>query len=511
MFTLTRLFRRTPDDFAALDLGSNSFHMVIARKENGELRLLDRLREPVRLGFGLDQHGQISLDAQRRALDCLARFGERLIAFPSGSVRCVGTRTLRMATKSEDFLAAAEQALGHPIEVITGSEEARLIYEGVAHSLAGQDGTRLVADIGGGSTELIIGQQFDIAYKESLNMGCVAVTRDFFPDGKVTSGRVQKALLACAQETDPILRALKRHGWKHEVGASGTIKTAHRVCVANGWAQPGITLKGLQEICARYEQHGQVEGLKLDGLSADRDPVFLGGVIVLRTLFETLGLKSMEASQGALREGLLFDLVGRYDDRDIREQSVQRLSERFHVDSEQAERVARTATDLVQQVDEDWELNLEEAKRYLGWASWLLEVGLDIAHDNFHKHSAYICEHSDLAGFSMQEQQILAFLVLAQRRKFPAKTYRSRKSETGALDKSIQRLAVLLRLAVILHRARAEHTEPPIKLRVGPGKKEITLYLDQGWLAQQPLVAADLATEIDHLKAINLTLTVQPN
>lgn len=506
MFRLNDLFRKAPDEWAAVDLGSNSFHLVIARQEDDELRLLDRLKETVRLGFGLDDEGELSDEAQARALDCLSRFGERLSHLPSGSVRCVGTKTLRMATNADDFLSAAEQALGHPIEVISGGEEARLIYQGVAHSVAGQSGRRLVADIGGGSTELIIGRQFEIDGKESLNMGCVAITRQFFADGKVTAGRIKQALVACAQEIEPFQRALRRYPWEHEVGASGTIKAAHKVCVANGWANPGITLAGLEAICDKYQKKGDISGVDLDGLSKDREPVFLGGVIVLRALFEALDLKSMVWSQGALREGLLYDLVGRYSNRDIREHSVMRLAERFHVDSAQVERVAGTAVELMQQVHKDWDFNQEEAARYLRWAANLMEVGLDISHDNFHKHSAYICEHSDLPGFSQQEQQILSFLVLAQRKKFPAKTYRAGKSQSGVLDKTVQRLAVLLRLAVILHRARADH--PELTMGLNACKKSLTLGLDAGWLDSQPLVAADLAAETDYLKAINMALIV---
>ncbi|MFY0663433.1 MAG: Ppx/GppA family phosphatase [Natronospirillum sp.] len=503
MFTISDLFRKVPNEFAAIDLGSNSFHMVVARKEDGELRILDRLKESVRLGFGLNDDGSLDEDAKERALTCLRRFGERLTHLPSGSVRCVGTKTLRSASDTEAFLAAAEEALGHPIDIISGAEEARLIYDGVAHSLAGHEGTRLVVDIGGGSTEIIIGRQFDIDFKDSLGMGCVAITRRFFPGHRVTGKAIREALVSCLQEIDPILRTLRRFSWDHEVGASGTIKAALKVCQANGWATTGITLAGLEHICAAYEAHGSAEGLELPGLSADREPVFLGGVIVLRALFESLHLKSMEASQGALREGLLFDLVGRFGGQDIRENSVHQLAQRFHVDIEQAERVANTAIDLMQQVREEWDLNPEEAARYLRWSAFLLEVGLDIAHANFHKHSAYICEHSDMAGFSQQEQQILAFLVLSQRKKFPAKTYKAQKDK-DTIDKAIQRLSVILRLAVILHRARAD--QPDVSLQLLAQKKKITLTLQPDGFAQQPLLQADLGTEAQYLKAIGYDL-----
>ncbi|MFC3851481.1 exopolyphosphatase [Salinispirillum marinum] len=505
MFTISELFRKTPNEFAAIDLGSNSFHMVVARQEDGELRILDRLKESVRLGFGLTPEGDLDDAAKERALACLRRFGERLSHLPSGSVRCVGTKTLRSANNTEAFLSAAEDALGHPIEIISGAEEARLIYDGVAHSLAGQAGNRLVVDIGGGSTEIIIGKQFSIDFKDSLGMGCVAITRQFFPDGKVTGKAIQAALMSCWQEIEPILRTLKRFQWEHEVGASGTIKAAFKVCQANGWGTHGITLEGLEKICTHYEAHGNVEGLSLPGLSADREPVFLGGVIVLRALFESLQLKSMEASQGALREGLLYDLVGRYGNQDIRETSVRQLAQRFHVDTEQAERVANTALELMQQVQQEWDLNPEEAGRYLRWSAYLLEVGLDIAHANFHKHSAYICEHSDMAGFSQQEQQILAFLVLSQRKKFPAKTYKEQKDKE-TVDKAIQRLSVLLRLAVILHRARADHSD--IRITLSAQKKKLALHLAPPWFAEQPLLQADLASEAQHLAAIGYELSL---
>ncbi len=501
MFNVTDLLRKPPNEYAAIDLGSNSFHMVVARQEAGELRILDRLKESVRLGFGLDERGNLSAESQERAMACLSRFGERISHLPDVSVRCVGTKTLRSARNSEQFLNAAEQALGHPIEVISGSEEARLIYQGVAHSLAGHEGRRLVADIGGGSTELIIGQQFESDFKESLSMGCVAITRRFFSDGKVTSKRISQALIACYQQIEPIKRTMKKQHWSHEVGASGTIKAAYKVCAANNWTDPGITQNGLVRICDAYEKHGSIDRIKLAGLSSDREPVFLGGVIVLRALFEELGLRSMEASQGALREGLLFDLVGRYARRDIRENSVRGLALRFHVDMEHAERVGNTAVELMHQVQADWQLDPDDAERYLRWSASLMEIGLDISHTQFHRHSAYICEHSDLPGFSVQEQQVLAFLVLAQRKKFPAKTYKSRRQ---SLTQSVQRLAVLLRLAVILHRARTDH--PDLPLNLSAGKKSLHLHLDPVWLEGQPLVAAELETEAAYLHAIGLRL-----
>lgn len=501
MFNLSSSPDAGASHIAALDLGSNSFHMIVARWDNGQLTLLDRLREPVRLGFGLQADGSLSKDARERALACLERFGECLRAYPSRSVRIVGTKTLRSISDAGEFLAAAEARLGHPVEIISGDEEARLIYLGVAHCIAPDKGNRIVMDIGGGSTEVILGSGMTPSLKESLNMGCVAITKQFFNDGKVTEKSITKALIACLQELQPVKDEFIERGWQEVLGASGSIKAVAKVCETNGWSDGAISATSLDKIIARYLDAGKLD-MDMPGLSDDRKPVFLGGAIVLRALFEALQLKSMIAADWALREGLLFDQKGRLENHDIRQASVDALAQRFHVNMEKATAVEKTALNLLTQVAQKWQLTARDASKLLGWAARLYQVGLDIAHNDYHKHSAYIVQHVDLAGCSRAEQTQLSALVLAHRKRFPAKNF--------PLDNTdLVRLAILLRLAAIFHRGRIKDGLPNISL-IADGKK-IKLSLPHHWLQNHPLTQADLDTEQRHLGDIGYELMVSGN
>ncbi|HTF98213.1 MAG TPA: Ppx/GppA phosphatase family protein [Cellvibrio sp.] len=493
--------RRTPPQashIAAIDLGSNSFHMIIAQWDNGQLNLLDRLREPVRLGFGLQEDGTLSDESRDRALACMERFGECLRAYPSRSVRIVGTKTLRNVADSRQFLRDAEQRLGHPVEIISGDEEARLIYLGVAHCIAPGKGHRIVMDIGGASTEVILGEGFKPLLKESLNMGCVALTKKFFMEGKVTERLVSKALIACLQELEPVQDEFIERGWSQVLGASGSIKAVAKVCEASGWSDGTITLESLEKILARYVEHGATD-LVLPGLSEDRKPVFLGGVIVLSALFDALRLDSMVAADWSLREGLLFDQKGRLENHDIRQASVDALAARFHVNMDKAKAVEKTALGLLNQVAKSWDLSAEDAGKLLAWAARLYPVGLDIAHNDYHKHSAYIVQHVDLAGCSRAEQIQLSALVLAHRKRFPAKSFPMDNTD-------LVRLAILLRMAAIFHRGRIKDGLPNIKLKVD--NKKIKLSLPEKWIQAHPLTMADLETEQRHLGDIGYQLDV---
>mgnify|MGYP003145333176 CR=1 FL=1 len=495
MFNLSSNNRKT-SHIAAIDLGSNSFHMIVARWDNGQLTLLDRLREPVRLGFGLQEDLSLSDDARDRALACLERFGECLRGYPSRSVRIVGTKTLRTVKDSSAFLIEAEKRLGHPVEIISGDEEARLIYLGVANDIAPDGDNRIVMDIGGGSTEVIIGNGMQPKLKESLNMGCIAITKKFFMDGKVTEKLITKALIACLQEIEPVKEEFLQAGWQQVLGASGSIKAVAKVCEANGWSDGTITLESLEKIMAIYLDHGKLDA-QIAGLSDDRQPVFLGGVIVLSALFDALELRQMVAAEWALREGLLFDQKGRLENHDIRQASVNALAARFHVNMDKAKAVEKTALNLLQQVAESWQLTADDASKLLGWAARLYQVGLDIAHNDYHKHSAYIVQNVDLAGCSRAEQIQLAALVLAHRKRFPSKSF--------PLDNTdLVRLAMLLRLAVIFHRGRVKSGMPAITLSAG--KKRVDLQLPHDWLEQHPLTCADLETEQRYLSDIGYQL-----
>jgi len=499
MFNLSSFKTPPASHLAAIDLGSNSFHMIVARWDNGQLSLLDRLREPVRLGFGLQEDGSLSEEARLRALACLERFGEALRAYPSRQVRIVGTKTLRSINDSRQFLEDAEARLGHPVEIISGDEEARLIYLGVAHCIAPDKGKRILMDIGGASTEVIVGEGMTPLLKESLNMGCVAITRKFFGEGKVTQKLVHKALIACLQELEPVQDSFMDLGWNEVLGASGTIRAVAKVCAANGWSDGSINLESLEQILQLYIKQGDAN-LKLNGLSEDREPVFLGGVIVLAALFDALGLKDMIAAEWALREGLLYDVKGRLENQDIRQASVDALAARFHVNLDKAKAVEKIALNLLEQVAEAWKLTAEDAGKLLGWAARLYQVGLDIAHNDYHKHSAYVVQHVDLAGCSRAEQTQLAALVLAHRRRFPAKQFPMDNPD-------LVRLALLLRLAAIFHRGRIKDGLPKIKIKVH--KSQVQLSLPGKWLDTHPLTFADLETEQRYLAQIGYQLALE--
>jgi len=496
--------RKSYDYAAAIDLGSNSFHMIVARIQSGQPVVIDRIRDMVRLAEGMAHDGSIIRPEPRmRALECLRRFGQRLADFPEGSVRVVGTNTLRNAGNADKFLTDAEQALGHSIDIISGVEEARLIYLGVAHSLAANEQRRLVIDIGGSSTEIIIGEGHDPRTMESLEMGCVTVTQDYFPDGNITPRRIERARIFAHTELKPHVGAFHRLGWQEAIGASGTIRAVKKVIAAAGWNGGKLTLDSLRKLLGVLDERGRIADIKLEGLSAERAPVFIGGVIVLLAAFEALEIQSMVVSDGALREGLLYDLVGRIQDEDIRSRSVADLARRYHADATQARLVAETTMHALAQVAASWGLDQEEAGRWLTWAAQLHEIGLDIAHSRHHHHAAYIIEHCDLAGFSLNEQLFLAALVRSHRRKLPLKLYKDLPKWIGKL---VPKLSVLLRLGVILNRNRG--TTAVCDFDVQVQDKRIKLKFPAGWLKQQPLTRADLEIEAEYLYAAGFVLEV---
>ena len=489
---------------AAVDLGSNSFHMIIARLRDGHFQVVDRLREMVQLRAGLDESRHLSDEAQDRAIACLERFGERIRDLPHGSVRIVGTNTLRVAENSHKFLARARQALGHPIEIIIGQEEARLIYLGVAHALAFDDSRRLVMDIGGGSTEFIIGEGFSGLRRDSINMGCVSFSQRFFGDGLITKSRMKMAMLTVSSYLRSIQRPYQKTGWVEAVGASGTIRCVANIVKSNGWSDDGvITIESLDKLITALIDAGDIKTLALDGLSDERTAVIPGGVAVLRASFERLGISRMVVSDGALREGLLYDLLGRIQHDDERDRTVLAVAKRYQVDEAHADRVAAMAKQMFEQVAKAWEIDDAASLLRLQWAAKLHEVGLSISHENFHKHSAYLIQHSNLPGFSREEQQALAVMVRGQRKKFPQKSIKKLPDE---LERVTERLTILLRLAMVFNRGRSEKTDTFISLEVT--KKALNLSLPEGWLEQHPLTETDLAQEHDYLQAIDVNLQV---
>ena len=490
------------DQLAAIDIGSNSFHMVVARYVLGQLRIVDRIKETVRLAEGLDGKGGLSPEAIERAVECLSRFGQRIRTIPPQHVRAIGTNTVRALKSPQLFLLPAEKALGHGIEVVAGREEARLIYLGVANGQPPRENHRLVIDIGGGSTEFIIGEGFEPLERESLQMGCVTTTKRFFPNGELSKKRWKEAQTEIAAEFQQFSVAYRERGWQEVFGSSGTIKAVGDICTEMKLTQNVITLAALKEVREKLLQFDRIDAIKLPGLPADRRPVIAGGLLILDTAFTELGIKRMHISDDALREGVLYDMIGRGSERDPREASIQALCARYAVDVPQADRVEKTALKLFGDVAEDWLLDSEEL-RLLGWAARLHEMGLAIAHSQYHTHGAYLIEHSDAAGFSKTEQQFLAVLIRNQRRGFSNK---SMQALPDRLAKSAQRCAILLRLAVLLHRSHERDALPDPQLQVTANS--LTLKLDKTWLKAHPLTQSDIEAEQEYLHAIGYALTL---
>ncbi len=489
------------DEVAAVDLGSNSFHMVVAQLVHGQLQVVDRLRERVALAEGLDGERRLQPKVQERALECLTRFGERLRGMPPGSVRAVGTDTLRRARQARAFLARAEQALGFPIEVIAGREEARLIYLGVSQAHADDSERRLVLDIGGGSTELILGEGSDTLISDSLQMGCVGWSLRFFPQGELTRDAMQRARIAAGLELQGLSRRYRALGWQSCTGSSGTIVASEEILRLNGWGEGDIRPKGLRKLRKALYQAGKIEELALPGLQADRSPVLAGGVAILSAVIDSLGIERLAASPGALREGVLHDLLGRIRHEDVRDPTIRRFAQAYHVDLEQAARVERTALSLLEQVAPAWELTEPGAARMLGWAARLHEIGLSIAYSGYHKHGAYIAANADMPGFSRQDQLVLSLLILSHRRKLVRAAFEELPERVAALA---LHLALLLRLAVLLNRARSNRGFPVPE--ASASRDALKLRFAERALSEHPLTRADLEQEVESWREVGYEL-----
>ncbi len=473
---------------AAVDLGSNSFKLQVARVVDEQLYPLDALKEAVRLAAGIGIDKRLDAASQTRALACLGRFSDRLRGLPQGAVRCVGTSALRVADNSAEFLALAEATLGYPIEIISGREEARLIYMGVVHSLPTAKHSRLIIDIGGGSTECVIGTGLTPLITESLHLGCVNFTQHYFPDGVIDEHRLHQAEIAARAQAQAI--AVNYAGkWLEAVGSSGTARVISDVLVQNGWAEQGITLDGLARLRDAMIACGHQNRLDFPGLKSDRKPVFAGGVAVMAGLFAEFGITRMTVADGALRDGVLYDLLGRFHHHDMRPITVEQFMRRYHVDSRQALRVAEIAGLMFAQASEQLGLATEareECAHYLDWAARLHEIGLSIAHSGYHKHGAYILAHADMPGFSQKDQAQLSSVVGMQRGG-------ADKLRNLTLGTSAHAMVLSLRLAVLLCRNRVVPFVP--QLRFEFDQDGSTLWISSAWLDENPLTAASLAEE----------------
>lgn len=484
---------------AAVDLGSNSFRLQVARVVDDQIYPLDSLKDTVRLGAGLGEGKILDQETINRALASLGRFGERLRGLPKDAVRAVGTNTFRVAKNAQEFLQQAEAALGFPIEIIAGREEARLIYLGVSHGLPASNDKRLVVDIGGGSTEFVIGTGLKPQLMESLYMGCVSYSQRYFPDGKISKSALRQADLAARAELQAISGEFSSIHWQQAIGSSGTAKALIEILQLNGYSDNDITPEGLAQLRDAMLKAGDCNKLQLAGLRPDRVPVLGGGFAIMAAIFAELDIAHMGVADTALREGVLYDLLGRFHRHDMRETTVRQFMRRYHVDPVQAGHVGQLGIELLRQLAAAQQLDLEPALQRLSWAARLHEIGLSIAHSGFHKHSAYIIEHADMPGFSKKEQAQLSRLVLAQR---------------GSLSKSVpttpdpEALAQILalRLAVLFYRSRMDFELPEIRLEWDGSS--FTLIMSRDWLTRNPLTETALENEVREWKSAGIKLEI---
>ncbi|TAK91755.1 MAG: Ppx/GppA family phosphatase [Burkholderiaceae bacterium] len=498
--------KKTPHLIAAVDLGSNSFRLIVGRVEENEVGSqiypLDQLKEPVRIAAGLDEQKVLSEAAITRGVEALQRFAERIRSFSPGHVRAVGTNTFRVAKNLKSFLPALETALGFPIEVIGGREEARLIYLGVAHDLPSHQGNRLVVDIGGGSTEFIIGRHYAVRVTESLFLGCVSYSQRFFPDGVLTAERMQRAVLAARREIQTIAQHYNEVGWQVAAGSSGTAKALLELIEEHGLASNYLTPEAMRGLGQVLVHGGHIDAFKSSTLKPDRLPVLPGGYAIMMAVFEELGIEQMQVSESGLRQGVLYDVLGREQHHDVRQVTVAQFMRRYGVDTGHAQRVSALACTFYRQLLSEGAVEEADAEdspalQQLDWAACLHEIGLAISHDGYHKHSAYVVAHSDMPGFSRKDQLHLSNLLLAHAGKLG-------KLLRLLPDRQHWPLVLALRLAVLFYRRRVPSVLPPLQLtHQGQG---FSLHLPAGWLNDNPLTEFGLRQEISEWSKMDLTL-----
>mgnify|MGYP006270399653 CR=1 FL=1 len=485
---------------AALDIGSNSFHLIVARIEHGELRPSQVLAEKVQLGAGLDGD-QLSAAAIERGLACLSRFSQVLQSVEPRRLRVVGTNALRRAKNRRDFTEPARRILGAPVEVIYGREEARLVYLGVAHTLADDTAARLVVDIGGGSTEFIIGERFEPKRLESLQLGCVSYTRKHFAGGRLEKREYERAFERACVEVSHIRKAFRSRHWQECVGSSGTLQAIETLVVAEGLSEAGITRKSLTRLRKLLLRESHVDKLPFASLSDSRRPVIAAGIAIADALFEVLEIEHMRTSKGALREGVLYDLVGRLRHEDVRERSINAMQQRYSADTETATIVARRARMLFEATRGSWRLGAEEGE-LLDRAALTHEIGMAISHKHFHRHGAYLLRNSDMPGFSQGEQEKLALLVAGHRGKLKRELFD--EAEGGERERLL-RMVTILRLAALFKYVEQLEQLPDFRIRADSNR--LALAFPEGWLARHPLTAQELAQEQRGLQRLGLTLT----
>ncbi|MEX0550807.1 guanosine-5'-triphosphate,3'-diphosphate diphosphatase [Raoultella terrigena] len=465
--------------YAAIDLGSNSFHMLVVREVAGSIQTLSRIKRKVRLAAGLNSDNALSAEAMERGWQCLRLFAERLQDIPPAQIRVVATATLRLAVNADEFLAKARDILGCPVQVISGEEEARLIYQGVAHTTGGED-QRLVVDIGGASTELVTGTGAQTTSLFSLPMGCVTWLERYFADRNLTKDNFELAEDAAREVLRPITDTLNYHGWKVCVGASGTVQALQEIMMAQGMDER-ITLAKLQQLKQRAIQCGRLEELEIEGLTLERELVFPSGLAILIAIFSELNIRCMTLAGGALREGLVYGMLHLAVDQDIRSRTLRNIQRRFMIDTEQAQRVGRLAADLVSQLDNCWELE-PLSRDLLVSACALHEIGLSVDFKSAPQHAAYLVRNLDLPGFTPAQKKLLATLLLNQTN---AVDLSSLHQQNAVKPRVAEHLCRLLRLAILFASRRRDDLLPSVTLTAEDEK--LMLRLPEGWLENHPL------------------------
>jgi len=484
---------------AALDLGSNSFHLIIAKIDHGELRPVETLAEKVQLGAGLHD-GILSEEAIERGLACLTRFAQLLESVDVQRIRVVGTNALRVAKNRWGFTWQARQILGTGVDVIYGAEEARLVYLGVAHSLADDAQSRLVIDIGGGSTEFIIGQRFEPQRLESLQIGCVSYNAEFFPDGKISRSQYNRAYNRARIESSHIRHNYHSSQWAESIGSSGTLQAIESILVQHGWSEGGITRSGLRELENTLLEFDAMTEIDIEGLGSGRRGVILSGVAIISALFDTLNIENMRTSKGALREGVLYDLLGRLTHEDVRERTSNALMQRYAVDTNTVALVEGRAKLLFNATRNSWDLGNREWD-LLRWASCSHEIGMAISHKHYNRHSAYLLRNADLPGFSQQEQEQLAILAEAHRGKFNEELFGDVPEQERP---QLLELICIFRLAIRFK--YVESLEQMPEFTIAASERSISLGFPANWLEQHPLTASELEQEQRMLAKMGMSL-----
>jgi exopolyphosphatase/guanosine-5'-triphosphate,3'-diphosphate pyrophosphatase len=487
--------------FAAIDIGSNSFHLIVARLEHGEIRPLHVLAEKVQLGKGLKNH-QLAADAVERGLACLERFQQLLASVKPDRIRAVGTNALRQAHNRELFTEPAEAILGVPVDVIYGREEARLVYLGVAHTLADDELSRLVVDIGGGSTEFILGQQFEPKRLESLQLGCVSYSERFFPDGKIDKKRFRAAYDQACIEVSHIRRHFKQAHWVEAVGSSGTLQAIELLVSAAGWRSEGIDHKSLKKLKKALLKFESVDDIDLEGLNERRRGVITAGVAITLAIFDVLGVGAMRTSSGALREGAIYDLIGRRSHEDVRERTVQAMLQRYSAEIANSDSVGAYAKQLGIETASAWNLS-EDDIDLLAWSGRLHEIGIAISQKHYNRHSAYLVENSDMPGFSQGDQLFISRLLRGHRGKLPNYLF---DGVPTSKQQKLARMLVLLRLAVTLKHAEVPPISPEFYARASDARLEVN-FSDE-WREGHPLTVWEVTESIPVFKKLGITLEI---